>query len=86
MRICLDVGGPFGGTQVQQRAIITNNSGATIPGSTDYTYVIAGHQFTQRSPSALAPTQQLNVPGMVGGTAGYNWQAPGSIWVSLSQR
>jgi hypothetical protein len=66
----IGVSGPFGGGPIQQRAIITNNIGATIPGNTVYTYRIAGHQFTYRAPGALAPGQQLNVAGLVGGTAG----------------
>jgi hypothetical protein len=65
----IGVGGVLGGPNIQQRAIITNNIGATIPGNTTYTYAISGRQLTHRQPSALAPGQQINVPGLVGGNA-----------------
>jgi hypothetical protein len=65
----IGVGGLFGSVQIQQRAIITNNTSNTIAANTVYTYTMQGHQLSQTSAAALAPGQQFNVPGLTGGNA-----------------
>jgi hypothetical protein len=77
----IGVGGLFGGVNIQQRAIITNNTGATIAANTTYTYVISGRQMTHRQPTPLGPGQQINVPALIGGNA-----TTCEAWVPAVQR
>jgi hypothetical protein len=65
----IGVGGLLGGTQIQQRAIITNNTANAIAANTAYSYSMSGRQFSYTSQAALAPGQQLNVPGLYSGNA-----------------
>jgi hypothetical protein len=65
----IGVGGLIGNINIQQRAIITNNTSSTIAANTVYTYTMQGHQLSQTSPGALAPGQKINVPGLIGGNA-----------------
>jgi hypothetical protein len=66
----IGVGGLFSGPNVQQRVIITNNTSATVPANTLYTYTVFGRQFTYRSQSPLGPGQKLNVGGVLNGQGG----------------